>query len=108
MLATGDQGTEALVERLELLVNAGCRNPHQDFADLGAIGVDRGFDEVHRRITTRGIEHLVQRSFALALLDERLVDRVLPVQVTGQVLALGIVIDHEQHVGVTLSASGEV
>jgi len=108
LLTAGDQGTEPLVESLELLVNTGRGNPHQHFADLGTIGVDRRFDEIHRWIATRSIEHLIQRSLTLALLDQGLVDRILPVQVAGKVLALGIVINHEQHVGVALGAAGEV
>ncbi|MNT27959.1 hypothetical protein D3C72_1636130 [compost metagenome] len=108
MLAAGDQGREALIEGLELLVDASRGNSHHHLADFCTVGVDRGFDEVHRRVAPGRIDHLVQGAFALALLHQRLVDRVLPVQVAGQVLALGIVIDHEQHVGVALGTSGEV
>ncbi|MNE30648.1 hypothetical protein D3C80_1241780 [compost metagenome] len=108
LIATGNQRREAFVQRHQLVVDHGSGNAHQHLADLDTIGVDRGLDEIHRRIVARSIQHLVQRPLTLALFQQRLVDRVLPVEITGQVLPLGVVVDDEQHVRVALGPTGKL
>ena len=106
--AIGYQRRKALVEGRQVLLNRGGGNPHQHFADLDPIGVDRGFEVVHRRIMAGRIEHFIQRPLAIALGQKRLVDRVVTIEIAGQMLPRGVVIHYEQHIGITLSATGEI
>ena len=84
-----------LVEGRQVLLNRGGGNPHQHFADLDPIGVDRGFEVVHRRIMAGRIEHFIQRPLAIALGQKRLVDRVITIEIAGHMLPRGIVVHHE-------------
>ena len=107
LITAGDQRREALVQGRQIGFHRGGRDAHQDLADFHAVRIDRGFEVVDRRIVLRRIQHLVQRPLALAFLQQRLVDRVFAVEVARQVLARGVVVDHEQHVGITLGPAGE-
>ena len=106
--AVGYQGRETLIEGRQVLFNRSRGNPHQHFADLDPIGVDRGFEVVHRRIMAGRIEDFIQRPLAIALGQKGLVDRVVTIEIAGQMLPRGIVIHHKQHIGITLSATGEI
>ena len=106
-VAAGDQGSETLVQRLQLGLDRGRGNPHPHLADFHSIGADRGLDVVDRWIALRRVEHLVQRSLALTLGQKGLVDLVFPIQVAGQVFTGRIVIDHEQDIRIALGATGE-
>ena len=57
---------------------------------------------------TGRIENFIQRPLAIALGQKGLVDRVVTIEIAGQVLPRGIVIHHEQHIGIALSATGEI
>ncbi len=108
MITAGDQRREALVQRRQIGFHRRGRDAHQHLADFHAIGVDRGFEVVDRRIVFRRIQHFIQRTLALAFFQQGLVDRVFAIEITGQVLAGGVVVDHEQHVGIALGATGEL
>ncbi|MNX84665.1 hypothetical protein D3C86_1164750 [compost metagenome] len=108
MIAAGDQRRETLVEGRQISLHRSRRDPHQDLADFYAVRIDRGLDVEHRRIVLRRIQHLVQRTLALAFFQQRLVDRVFPIEVARQVLAGGVVIHHEQHIGIALGPAGEL
>ena len=108
LIAAGNQGQEAFVERSQIGLYRGRGDAHQHLADFNAVRADRRFKVINRRIVLCRIQHFIQRTFALPLLQQGLVDRVFAIEVTGQMLASGVVVDHEQHIGIALGAPGKL
>ena len=108
LITAGDQRGKALIQGLQVGFNRRGRHAHAHLADFHTVGADGGFDVIHGGVCLGRVQHLVQGTFPCALCQQGLVDRVFAVQVSGQVLACGVVIHHKQHIGVALGPAGKL
>ncbi len=108
LITAADQRNKALVQRCQILFHRGGRHTHADFADLDAIGADRCFYVIHRWVFLRRIQDLVHGALTLAFRQQSFDGFVLAIQITRQVLALSVVVDHEQHIRIALRTAREL
>ena len=108
LITAGDQRGKALIQGLQVGLNRSGRHAHAHLADFHTVGADGGFNVVHGRVSLGRVQYLIQSTLTRAFCQQRLVDRVLTVQITRQVLACGVVIHHEQHIGVALGPAGKL